>query len=196
MDKPAVGSDNDVRPIIHDIKAQLRLYMNGVLAQSLRERGLKYRIIFGIELPRLKEIAAGFKPDHDVAQALWKEEIRECRILAGLLQPVETFFPEIADIWLKQMHDTEIIDFTCMNLFRRLPWASEKAFEWMASDEVLTQYAGFRLMCHLLSQPDAQLNPRSHDEFVDQANAAIGSDNLLLRQVATAALERLEENNS
>ena len=26
-----------------------------------------------------------------VAQALWKENIRECKILAGMLQPVETF---------------------------------------------------------------------------------------------------------
>lgn len=181
--------------IISDIKARLRLYMNGVMAQSLRERGLKYRLIFGIELPRLKEIAARYVPDHDLAQALWKEEIRECRILAGLLQPVDTFFPEIADIWLAQMHDTEIIDFTCMNLFRRLPYASEKAFEWMASDEVLTEYAGFRLMCHLLSRPDAQLNERSRDEFIDQANAVIASDNGLLRQVALSALERLTEKN-
>lgn len=167
--------------------------MNGVMAQSLRERGLQYRLIFGIELPRLKEIAATITPDHNLAQALWKEEIRECRILAGLLQPVETFFPEIADIWLTQMHDTEIIDFTCMNLFRRLPYASEKAFQWMAAEEVLTQYAGFRLICHLLARPGAQLNERSRDELMDQAEAALASDSGLLREVAKAALERLEE---
>ena len=178
---------------ISDIKTQLRLFMNGMMAQNLRERGLKYHLIFGIELPRLKEIAADYAPDHDLAQALWKEDIRECRILAGLLQPTESFFPEIADIWLTQMHDTEIIDFTCLNLFRRLSYASEKAFEWMASDDVLTQYAGFRLMCHLLSQPDAQLNERSRDEFVDQANAAIASGNGLLKPVAVAAMEKLDE---
>ena len=178
-----------------DIKAQLRLYMNGVLAQSLRERGLRYKLIFGIELPRLKEIAEAYVPDHDLAQALWKEDIRECRILAGLLQPTATFYPEIADIWLEQMHDTEIIDFTCMHLFRRLPYASEKVFEWIASEEERVQYAGFRLMCHLLSRSGAQLNERSRDELVDQAHAAIGSANLPLRQVATAVLERVNEKN-
>ena len=36
-------------------------------------------------------------------QALWKENIRECKILAGMLQPVETFYPEIADIWVEDM---------------------------------------------------------------------------------------------
>ena len=43
---------------VREIKGKLRLFMNGVLSQSLREKGLKYRLIFGVELPRLKEIAA------------------------------------------------------------------------------------------------------------------------------------------
>ena len=183
----------ETKQLLTDIKAELRLYMNGVMAQSLRERGLKYRLIFGIELPRLKEIASHYAPNHDLAQALWKEDIRECRILAGLLQPTESFLPELADIWLEQMHDTELIDYTCMNLFRRLPCASVKAFEWMAAEDVLTQYAGFRLMGHLLSRPGAELNPRSHDEFIDQAQAALASENVTLRQAAQTALERLNE---
>ena len=176
---------------ILEIKTAFRSYMNGVMAQSLREKGLRYKLIFGIELPRLKEIASGYGKNHDLAQALWKEDVRECRILAGYLQPADTFFPEIADIWLEQMHDTEIIDFTCMNLFRRLPYASEKAFQWMAAEDGLTQYAGFRLMCHLLGNTDAQLSPRSKDEFMDQANAAISSGNAIVAQVAAAAVERL-----
>lgn len=191
MDETTVSTD--VRPLVQALKAELRLYMNGVMAQSLRERGLKYRLIFGVELPRLKEIAAGYPKSHDLAQSLWKEDIRECRILAGYLQPVDTFYPEIADIWLEQMHDTELVDYTCMNLFRHLPYASEKAFQWMAAEPVLTQYCGFRLMCHLLSRPGAELNPRSRDEFIDQAQAAMASENVALRQAAQTALERLDE---
>ena len=82
----------DVHEIIKDIKGQFRLFMNGVVSQSMREKGLDYKLNFGIELPRLKEIAARYEKNHDVAQALWKENIRECKILAGMLQPVETFY--------------------------------------------------------------------------------------------------------
>ena len=85
---------------IREIKKQFRLFMNGVVSQSMREKGLDYKLNFGIELPRLKEIAAKFEQNHEVAQALWKENIRECKILAGLLQPIDTFYPEIADIWV------------------------------------------------------------------------------------------------
>ena len=178
---------------IQKIKSELRPYMNGVLSQSLRERGLRYKLIFGVELPRLKEIASHYEKNHDLAQALWKEDIRECRILAGMLQPVETFFPEICDIWMEDMRDVEMADFTCMNLFRHLPYCSEKAFQWMASEDTLVSYTGFRLMCHLLSNPGAELNPRSEEEFLDQAEAAIHSDNPVLAEVALNAKSKLKK---
>ena len=57
------------------------------------------------ELPRIKGIAAGYEKDHSLAQALWKEDIRECKILAGLLQPVESFLPDIADIWVEDIRN-------------------------------------------------------------------------------------------
>ena len=45
----------DVRETIKDIKGQFRLFMNGVVSQSMREKGLDYKLNFGIELPRLKD---------------------------------------------------------------------------------------------------------------------------------------------
>ena len=164
--------------------------MNGVISQSLREKGLKYRLIFGVELPRLKEIAAGYEPNHELAQALWKEDIRECKILAAYLQPVESFYPEIADIWVEQIHNSELADYVCMALFRRLPYASQKAFQWIASGERMPMYIGFRLMTHLFATLGTEMNERSRDEFIDQAQAILQGDDLLLKQAAYAALER------
>lgn len=45
----------------------------------MREKGLVYKLNFGVELPRIKGIAAGYEKDHSLAQALWKEDIRECK---------------------------------------------------------------------------------------------------------------------
>ena len=85
---------------LKDIKTQLRLSMNGAVSQSMREKGLLYKLNFGVELPRIKMIAEGYEKNHDLAQALWKENIRECKIMAAMLQPIDTFYPEIADIWV------------------------------------------------------------------------------------------------
>ena len=175
---------------VRNIKAQLRLFMNGVLSQSLREKGLKYRLIFGVELPRLKEIASGYEQNHELAQALWKEDIRECKILAGYLQPTETFDPELADFWMEGINNTELADYVCMALFRRLPYASQKAFQWIASGHRMEVYTGFRLMSHLFTQFGAEMNERSRNEFLDQAQAALQSDDLLIKQAAQSALDR------
>jgi 3-methyladenine DNA glycosylase AlkD len=177
---------------IREIKGKFRLFMNGVLSQSLREKGLQYRLIFGIELPRLREIATGYEPNHELAQALWKEDIRECKILAAYLQPVESFYPEIADIWVEQIHNSELADYVCMALFRRLPYASQKAFQWMASENRMEAYTGFRLMSHLFTLYGTEMNERSRNEFIDQAQAILQGDDLLLKQAAYTALERYE----
>ena len=39
---------------LKDIKTQLRLSMNGAVSQSMREKGLVYKLNFGVELPRIK----------------------------------------------------------------------------------------------------------------------------------------------
>ena len=180
---------------VREIKGKLRLFMNGVLSQSLREKGLKYRLIFGVELPRLREIAAGYEQNHELAQALWKEDIGECKILAAYLQPAESFDAELADFWMESVHNTELADYLCMALLRRLPYASQKAFQWIASDNRMEVYTGFRLMSHLFITLGTEMNERSRNEFLDQAQAALQGDDMLVKQAAQSALERLTMND-
>ncbi|MBR5612634.1 MAG: DNA alkylation repair protein [Bacteroidaceae bacterium] len=179
----------DTQETIKEIKKQFRLFMNGVVSQSMREKGLDYKLNFGIELPRLKEIALKFEKSHDVAQALWKENIRECKILAGLLQPVDTFYPEIADIWVEDMCYPEIAELTCMNLFQHLPYASEKVFQWMADEGEYFQFCGYMLMTRLLMK-GMELNERAENEFLDQALVALQGESAMVRRAASTALRR------
>lgn len=179
----------DVNETIKDIKGQFRLFMNGVASQSMREKGLGYKLNFGIELPRLKEIAARYEKNHELAQALWKENIRECKILAGMLQPVESFYPEIADIWVEDMRFPEIAELTCMNLFQHLPYASAKAFEWMADDREYFLLCGFMLAARLLMN-GYLLNECAEAEFIDQAVATLQSDACLPQKAAATALRK------
>lgn len=179
----------DIHETIKDIKGQFRLFMNGVASQSMREKGLEYKLNFGIELPRLKEIAACYEKNHEVAQALWKENIRECKILAGMLQPVDTFYPEIADIWVEDMRYPEIVELTCMTLFQHLPYASDKAFEWMADEREYVQLCGFMLMARLLMNGNLLIE-RSEAEFLDQAIATLQSEGILTQKAAATALKK------
>ncbi len=108
---------------LREIRTQLRLAMNGVASASMREKGVVYKLNFGVSLPEIKQIAAGHQPDSELAEALWKEDIREFKILASMLQPTESFSKEQAGQWVKEIPYLEIAEQCCRNLFARLPYA-------------------------------------------------------------------------
>lgn len=184
----------DLHEQLKDIKTQLRLSMNGAVSQSMREKGLVYKLNFGVELPRIKGIAAAYEKDHTLAQALWKEDIRECKILAGLLQPVETFLPEIADIWIGTMATVEIAELTSMNLFQHLPYAPAKAFRWIADERELAQVCGFLTIARLL-QKKGDMEDRVANEFLDQAVSCFLAGSYAVRNAVSAALRRFMEHS-
>lgn len=174
---------------LKEIKSKLRLYMNGMISQSMRDKGMDYKLNFGIEYPRIKEIAAEYEPNHDLAQALWKENIRECKIMAGLLQPVDSFYQDIAEIWIEDIHYPELAEYTVMNLFQHLPYASEVIFQWMADEREYFQVCGFLLTARLIMQ-GLQLDDRAEAEFFDQAFTGLESDSLQVRKAAATALRK------
>ena len=178
---------DDTHETLRAIKARFRLFMNGPVSQSMREKGLVYKLNFGVELPRIKGIAAAYEKNHTLAQALWKEDIRECKILAGLLQPVETFLPEIADIWIDTMPTVEIAELTSMNLFQHLPYAPSKSFQWIASEQPFVQICGYLTIARLL-QKRGEMAERVENEFLDQAVTAFLCGNYPLRQAVVTAL--------
>ena len=172
---------------LQQIKQSFHAMMNGPLAQSLRDKGLAYRVIFGVEWPRLMEFAQQIGHDHQLAQDLWKEDIRECRLLAPLVQPVETFYPDIADIWVDSMRYPEEAQYTVLSLMQHLPYASTKAFEWIAAADDIHQLCGYLLLARLFMRGDPLMR-RSELEYLDQATAALQSPALMVRKAARDSL--------
>lgn len=187
-------SMSDLKEQLQNVKTQLRLAMNGVVSQSMREKGLHYKLNFGVELPRIKVIAALYNKDHQLAQALWKEDIRECKILAGMLQPLDSFCPEIADIWVESIVNIEIAEMTTMNLFQHLPYAPAKALQWIASEQEYVQVCGYLTIARLLMQR-GDMEERAASELLDQAISAILSDVYSVRNAAVNALRRFMEHS-
>ena len=54
--------------IIKSIKKDFRLGMNGIVSTSMREKGMNYKINFGLSLPQIRNIAQKYPQD--------KEQIR------------------------------------------------------------------------------------------------------------------------
>ncbi|MBQ7141472.1 MAG: DNA alkylation repair protein [Bacteroidaceae bacterium] len=168
--------------IISDIKKELRANMNGVASAHARQTE-DYRVNWGVELPRLAKISdeiveskawGGFSEEDSLrtlAQALWNESTRECKILACMLMPVEDFVEELCDIWAESICTEEIAAMFCFYLTQKLPYASTKAFEWIARDERMLQNCGYLTLCHLIRK--YKLSEEAEAEFLDQASASL-----------------------
>ena len=142
------------------IKHKIRLSMNGIVSGQMAENGITYKINYGVSIPRIKEIASMYTPNHELAQRLWDLQIRETMIMATLLEPVETFTPEMSRIWTESFQQIEIVEQACMNLFSKLSFANSLCMDWIKSDNTWKQITGFVLAArifNLLDQPEISL---------------------------------------
>lgn len=172
---------------LNEIKKSFRLMMNGVASQSMRSKGLEYKINWGVPFPLLKQQAADIGKNYELAVALWKEDIRECKILATLIMPADKIQPEVVDIWVEQTHTQEIAEMASFNLYQYMPFASEKAYQWLSSNEEIPQLCAYHILSRLFMR-GLKPNERADDEYLDQAEAALSSEYLSVRKAAYASL--------
>ena len=112
----------DLHETLREIRSRLRRAMNGMISTSMREKGIVYKLNFGVPYPEIKEIAHHYQPDICLANALWREDIREFKILATLLCPPDSFPMENARRWTKEIPYLEIAEYCSKNLFAYLPY--------------------------------------------------------------------------
>ena len=206
---------------VKEIKQSFRLMMDGAVAQSMRDKGLNYHLNWGATLPRLQakaqEIKAMFNDSersefnvsddsersefnvsslmfnlYDLSIALYKENVRECKILATMLMPPDEILPEVVDIWQEQIPSQEIAEQLAFNLYQHLPFAAEKAYQWIASDKEYDQLCGFHVLSRLFMNGQ-EPNERGINEYLDQALCALQGPFPSVRKAALQSLQRFAE---
>ena len=177
---------------VKEIKQSFRLMMDGVASQSMREKGLDYHVNWGASIPMLREKAAEIGKDYDLAIALWKENVRECKILATMIMPADKILPEVVDIWMEQTHTQELAEVAAVQLYQHLSYAPLLAFKWMASADALPQITAYTLLGRLFMK-GMEPNERGINEFLDQAITALQSSHAGVQHAASNCLCRFAE---
>jgi len=163
--------------------------MNGVASTFMRNSGLNYKLNFGLDAMSIRELAKRFESKRELAERLWSENARECKILGTLLYPKSEFTTEKADQWLKDCFNPELMEQLCFNLLQHLDFASEKSMEWIKSEKPEYKTAGYMLLLRLIlgkkKLPDLILAQQL-------AEKELHSDNFRLNQAAERFLERVK----
>lgn len=174
------------------IKRSFRLLMSGPTSQSMTQKGLGYKINWGVPFIELKKMALEYGKDYELAIELWKEDIRECKILATLIMPAEKMLPEITDIWMEQVKSQEMAEMLAFNLLQHVDYAPAIAYEWIATDKTLYEIAGFQLLARLFANGQ-EANERGINEFLDQAAVALQGENMGIKHAAANCVLRFAD---
>ena len=184
--------DEETHQKLMKIKQSFRLLMSGPTSQSMTQKGLGYKINWGVPFIELKKMALEYGKDYELAIELWKEDIRECKILATLIMPAEKMLPEITDIWMEQVKSQEMAEMLAFNLLQHVDYAPAIAYEWIATDKTLYEIAGFQLLARLFANGQ-EANERGINEFLDQAAVALQGDNMGIKHAAANCVLRFAD---
>ena len=177
---------------VKEIKQSFRQLMDGMTAQSMRDKGVEYKLNWGASIPMLRDMAAEIGKDYELAIELWKADVRECKILATMVMPADRMLPEVVDIWMEQTASQEIAEQAAFNLYQYLPYAPAKAYQWIAFDKELYQLCGFHILTRLFMNKQ-EPNERGINEFIDQALVALQGGSMMVRKAAMQSMIRFSE---
>ncbi len=177
---------------IKKIKKSYHLLMNGVASRSMKDKGSDYAVNFGVSLPELKLLAKKFDKDFELSLELWKDNIRESKILSTLLMPEEEFTFDLAEIFLSQTPNQEIAEMLSFNLLQYINGAKDLALRWLSRENELVLLSGYSILARLFMRGET-LSERDINEFIDQAGVAILDDSMMVRRAANNALQRFAQ---
>lgn len=175
---------------MQNIKRRFFALRNGVIADRLRTAGDPHRIVFGLTLPQLAEVAAASPHDNHLAQMLWDNDTtRESRLLAPMLADADTFDCETARAWVESLKGAEEADILCHKLLRHLTFAIELVDRYAdRNDNALLRYLSIRLAFNLIYKADGAT--RNH--IGSLAAAEQQRHDPMTRFVATQLAEEIE----
>ena len=178
----------DMDEILQRIRVDLRRSMNGIASKSMREKGLRYKLNFGVDVPRLRELSRRYPVDAQLAEHLWRQETRELKILATMLYPVHEFHADKADKWVKEIPNHEIREQACMNLFQKLDFADRLVQKWTDSADEEIRTSGYWLFARLLVVKSELASQTDQHGIMKKMISDLSSNSYFLRLSAQRAL--------
>ncbi len=173
-----------------EIKRSFRLMMNGVASQSMREKGSDYHVNWGASLPMLRDKAKEIGKDYLIARELWKDNVRECKILATMVMPAEYMSRAMAEEMIKETTVLEIAEMLAFNLFRHLSFAPEMALGWIESSEELRQICGYHILSRAVTANDSRFDVARYTVALSHS---LAGSSMAIKKAAMASAMRLSE---
>lgn len=172
-----------------DIIIQIKRHQNGAVVDSMQESGIIYKVNYGVTIPELKQIAQPYIGNHDLAIQLFEQDIRECKIIASMIDDPAQVTGEQIDNWSNEFVNIEIVEQVCSNLLWKSDFVLPRSFEWCIDDDNLLQKAGLLIAGHRAS--DKTLNDTIFEPYIGIIENIVETDDELISNSAIYTLREI-----
>jgi 3-methyladenine DNA glycosylase AlkD len=168
---------------------------------------------FGVPSEPIRRLAREIGRNPALAMELWDTEVHEARILATLVIEPASLTRKEMERWARDFDSWAVCDHCCIHLFRKTPFAWDKALRWSSRRREYVKRAGFAMMAtlavhdkHASDKAFLALLPIIEREAADTRNFVkkavnwalrqIGKRNAVLRKAAMETAARLKQSES
>jgi 3-methyladenine DNA glycosylase AlkD len=162
--------------------------------EGMARFGINIEKAFGITVTYLRKLVKQIGKNHILAQELWKTGYHEARILAPLIDDPACVTAAQMEKWVKDFDSWDICDGCCNNLFRKTPYAMDKAVKWIQSEKTFIKRAGF-VMVAVLSVHNKQAEDEIFIEFLNFIKEKSGDERNFVKKAVNWALRQIGKRN-
>lgn len=134
----------EIERTIIEIKKEFFTYRNGMASQALKNSYPEGVLIYGLNLPQLKEIGSRYQQNYHLALNLWEDKkSRESRLLSLFLFPFDSISPELGLAMIKDVRSIEEAELLPFILLKNLPFSRDIIKTWGESSDLndLSRYS-------------------------------------------------------
>jgi 3-methyladenine DNA glycosylase AlkD len=156
--------------------------------------GIVSKQVLGIPMPYLRGLARDIKRDHELALELWSSGVYEARILAALIADPKRLTRKEMNAWTRAFDNWAVCDGVCIHLFRRSPFAHDRAVAWSSQKKEFVRRAGFVMMA-TLAVHDKKTPDEVFRNYLARIARTAGDDRNFVKKAVNWALRQIGKRN-
>lgn len=187
-----VKYDSYIMDIIFEILSRLIAQKNGAAMESMMDKGIIYKVSYGVALHTIKKIAEEYAPDHELAQQLYERDEREAKLAAVYIEDPKAVKAEQLEKWSRDFTNIELAEVVSGQLFYKTPYALPYSYIWCLETSTYLQKAGWTMVTKL-----AQLDKATSKQLIPYLRLAENVDlsQAVIQQAVISALVKIGMKN-
>lgn len=173
-----------------EVMGHLKSMGNKKDLEGMKRFGINTEKAYGISVTSLRKFAKKIGKNHELAKQLWSSGIHEARLLSCIIEEPEKVSEDQMNNMVKDLNSWDLVDISCNEVFRKLPFAYKKCFELSSRKEEFVKRTAFSLMAYFawndrkISNEDLMnFFPVIKRESTDNRNFVKKAVNWALRQI-------------